>query len=358
MRGLLPGSDGSLAYNARIKLGGRQRAPMISLARRPDHSFAGSPEGAALRFNRFKMRQLALVLKLVETGNLHDAAEALYMSQPAATKLLQEIEASLGAPLFIRESRGMRPTPCGIMAARHAGFILAELRKMQQGVDGLQNGITGYVHLGAVMAAVPRPVVSGLAIMTEAHPTVEVSLHVGTSDVLLRELDAGRLDFMIGSIAGAEKVDRFTYSPLMEEASVVVAGIANPVLLRRGLTLEDVFSHRWILPSAGTPELRSIKADFHTAGLPLPANSIRMASMIATATLVGTTNMLAIVPENIFRYFSKFQVWGQVDLHLRANVERYGLINANNRPLSSAASALCEFIRDVGLQVGYRDTGV
>ena len=168
-----PEDDRLLASEARAKSQRRPWSPVSG-----DRTFAGLTDGAALRFSRFKMRQLALVLNLVETGNLHDAAEALYMSQPAATKLLQEIEEALGTTLFIRQSRGMMPTPAGIMAARHAGLILTELRKMQQGVDGLQMGITGYVQIGAIMAAVPGPVTAALAIMAEAHPTVEVSLQV------------------------------------------------------------------------------------------------------------------------------------------------------------------------------------
>ena len=341
-------SDGKpLARGAGAKGGMRQIDPLpVLAAAQPDDDADGFPEGAAPRFSRFKIRQFALVLKLVEIGNLHDAAEALHMSQPAATKLLQEIEEALGASLFIRHPRGMKPTPSGIMTARHAELMLAELRKMQQGVDGLQQGITGYVHIGAIMASVPRPVVPALAQMMEGHPNVEVSLHVGTSDVLLRELYAGRLDFVVGSIAGAAEVDLLKYSPLLDEAPVVVAGIANPILRRQGLALKDIFSERWILPPLETPELGSIEAAFHAAGLPLPVNCTRMASMIATATLVGATNMLAVVPESMFRYFSKFQAMGLVDVQLRARVEPYGIITANNRSISPAAGTLIELIRD------------
>lgn len=311
-----------------------------------DPSLVACLEGVTPRFSRFKMRQLALVLKLVGTENLHEAAAALNMSQPAATKLLQEIEEALGSVLFIRQARGMKPTPAGIMVARHAGFILAELRKMQQAVDGLRNGITGYVNMGAIMAAVPSRVTEALATMAEMHPTVEVSLSVGTSDVLLHELQAGRLDFIVASIAGAAGADTLTYAPLVDEAAVVVSGMANPILRQHDLTLKDVFSERWILPPAGAPELRSIEAAFHAAGLPLPVNSMRMASMIATSTVVGTTDMLAVVPESVYRYFSKFQVMGLVDVKLGASVESYGLMHVSNRPLAPAARGLYELILD------------
>jgi DNA-binding transcriptional LysR family regulator len=297
-------------------------------------------------FSRFKMRQFALVLKLVEIGSLHDAAAALHMSQPAATKLLQDLEQALGAPLFVRHPRGMKPTPSGSMAARHAELLFSELHKMQQGIAGLQNGITGYVNMGTIMAAVPATIAPALIVMAEKHLTVEVSLHVGTSDVLLREISAGRLDFVVGSIAGAAEVDLLTYSPLSEEMSVVVAGMANPILRRQSLALEDIHSERWILPPTGTPELRSVEDAFHAAGLPLPVNSIRMGSMSATAILLGNTSMLAVVPKSVFRHLSNSQLMGLVNVQLRASIEPYGLISANGRPLSSAASTLSELIRD------------
>jgi DNA-binding transcriptional LysR family regulator len=306
-----------------------------------------SLDGVMPRYNRFKMRQLALVLKLTDTGNLHDAASALNMSQPAATKLIREIEDALGVMLFVRQPRGMKPTPSGMMTARHAGVILAELRKMQEDVSGLRNGITGYVRLGAMISAVPAPVTQALSRMAEDYPTVEVSLSVGTSNVLLPELTAGRLDIVVGSIAGAAGAEALNYSPLGEDMAVVVAGITNPILRLHDLTLKDVFSERWILPPAAAPELRSIEAAFNAAGLPLPVNSTRMASMIATATAVGLSDTLAIVPESMYRYFAKFQAMGRVDLKLQAAAEPYGLINVSDRLLTPAARALYELIGDV-----------
>lgn len=335
----------------------RELGATLPLERSLDAILAECLDGTTPRYGRFKMRQLALVLKLVGTGNLHTAASALNMSQPAATKLIQEIEEALGAVLFIRQPRGMKPTSAGIMVARHAGFILAELRKMQQNIDGLQNGITGYVRVGAIISAVPAPVAHALARMAEAHPTVEVSLSVGTSDVLLPELNAGSLDFVVGSIAGALGAELLSYTPLVEDVAVVVAGCSNPILRLHNLTLKDIFSERWILPPAGAPELRSIEATFNAAGLPLPVNSTRMASMIATATTVEATDTLAIVPLSMYRYFAKFQAMGQVDVNLKAPVEPYGLIMMNNRQLTPAAQALYDFISVAGHQISMGSSG-
>ena len=62
---------------------------------------------------RLKTRQLLLLVALAEEGNIHRAAEVLSMTQPAASKLLKDIEDVLGVQLFDRQPRGMRPPPSG-----------------------------------------------------------------------------------------------------------------------------------------------------------------------------------------------------------------------------------------------------
>ena len=73
--------------------------------------------------------------------------------------------------------------------------------------------------------------------------------------------------------------------------------------------------------------------------------------MIATATTVGTTDTLAIVPHSMYSYFAKFQAMGGVDVKLQAPVEPYGLIHVCNRQLTPAARALYDFISDAGHQI-------
>ncbi|NUT17502.1 MAG: LysR family transcriptional regulator, partial [Cupriavidus sp.] len=59
---------------------------------------------------RLKTRQLLLLLAVADEGSIHRAAERLAMTQPAASKLLREMEELLSVPLFERLPRGMAPT--------------------------------------------------------------------------------------------------------------------------------------------------------------------------------------------------------------------------------------------------------
>ncbi len=72
---------------------------------------------------RLKAPHLRLILKIAETGQLQIAASTLAMSQPAASRILAEIEAGTGSPLFVRHPKGMEPTPVGEAFVKHARAI-------------------------------------------------------------------------------------------------------------------------------------------------------------------------------------------------------------------------------------------
>lgn len=90
--------------------------------------------------NRLKTRQLLLIVALAEEGNIHRAAAVLNMTQPAASKLLRELEETLGVALFEREPRGVRATLYGDAMIRHARAVLGSLDQAQEELVALASG--------------------------------------------------------------------------------------------------------------------------------------------------------------------------------------------------------------------------
>ncbi|WP_186170401.1 LysR family transcriptional regulator, partial [Burkholderia gladioli] len=99
---------------------------------------------------RLKTRQLLLVVALAEEGNIHRAAAVLNMTQPAASKLLRELEDMLGTVLFERMPRGVKPTLYGDALIRHARAVLGSLEQAQEELDGLKAGHLGHVAIGTI----------------------------------------------------------------------------------------------------------------------------------------------------------------------------------------------------------------
>src|SRR5689334_25422598 len=99
---------------------------------------------------RLKTRQLMLITAIGDEGNIHRAADVLSMSQPAASKLLKDLEDALGVALFERLPRGMRPTWYGEALIRHARMALSNLAQAGSELEALKTGRFGEVTVGAI----------------------------------------------------------------------------------------------------------------------------------------------------------------------------------------------------------------
>src|SRR5213079_1042828 len=67
---------------------------------------------------KFRLRHVELIAALYECRSILKASRRLSLTQPTLTKALQDVEATLGLPLFERSNRGLEPTPYGEIFAR------------------------------------------------------------------------------------------------------------------------------------------------------------------------------------------------------------------------------------------------
>jgi DNA-binding transcriptional LysR family regulator len=146
---------------------------------------------------RLKSRQMLLLIALHQVKSLRKAAAMLNMTQPTATKLLQDLERNIGLPLFDRGRRGMQPTNYGDVMTRHARLVLADLDRTRLELEALSSGATGQIRIGAVISAIPFLLARAVARLKRQHPRLFVSIDVGTSDALVPALAMGELDVLL-----------------------------------------------------------------------------------------------------------------------------------------------------------------
>ncbi len=106
--------------------------------------------------SKLRFRHLQLLELLGRTHNLRAAAEQMHVTQPAATKILGDIEAMFGERLFERLPREMRPTDLGLLAIRYAGSAMSGLGKFANEFVTQQGGGYGHLTVGAISASAPR----------------------------------------------------------------------------------------------------------------------------------------------------------------------------------------------------------
>lgn len=306
----------------------------------------------AKRFVRshLKTRHLVLLVELGRQGSILHAAQAAHLTQPAASKLLGELEHALGVPLFERLPRGVAPTRYGEVLIRRAGAALAEMDAAYQEVMELQSGLSGRVAIGAVMTPSTTLVPDAIHRLKAQHSRVQVAVSVDTSKALIQRLRAGELDLVIGRILDAESAAELDFEPLTDEPHCLVVRQGHPLLARTDLRLSDLARQSWILPPYGSILRDRLTALFLAQGLDQPPETVEtLALSVATRLLTGS-DMLAALPEELVQPYLEIGLLAVLPFELGLRMDAYGIVTRRRHQLSPGAEALLRLLREAAQQ--------
>lgn len=302
------------------------------------------PTDAALLM-RLRTRQFLLLDALGREHNLGRAAAALGMSQPAATKLLQQAEDALGVALFTRLARGMEPTPVGEVLIRYAKQALVDFGFAREQMAALRSGLQGRLRLGTVPGALPQLLAPALAGYKAQHPRVAVSVLVETSDVMLALLERGDVDLVLGRPTEGRFEDALEIVPLLGEDQVVVVRAGHPLLKKRKLGLPDLAALAWVLQPPGSPQRNRFESALRDAGVHARLDITETASTVAATVLLEASDMAAIMPASLAAHYGRLGVLKVLPMRLPLQVPPIHLITRRHRELSPAAREFVAVLR-------------
>lgn len=304
-------------------------------------SARSTPDPALLL--RLRTRQLLLVAQLGHTNHLGRAAAALGISQPAATKLLQQAEDSLGQALFTRLARGLQPTPAGEVFVRFAQQWLADFSAARAEMQALRSGLRGVLRVASVPGALPELLAPALLRYQRHSPRVAVSVVVDTSDRLLAQLARAEVDLVLGRLSEGYHDDDYDSRALLDEPQVVVARPGHPLLRRkRPPALADLASQAWVLQPPGSPQRSRFEALLRQAGIHPRLHITESASTVATTALLVASDLLAVMPASLARHYAQGGLLAVVQPDLALGVPPVHLILRRQRVLAPAAAAFVD----------------
>ncbi|CAG2128682.1 LysR substrate-binding domain-containing protein [Cupriavidus plantarum] len=294
---------------------------------------------------RLKTRQLMLLVALDEEGNIHRAAEALNMTQPAASKLLRELETMLDVPLFERLPRGMRPTLYGEAMIRHARAVVGSLDQAQEEVMGLKAGQRGHVAVGVITSPAVKLLPPAIAALKRDNPGVRVTLEIENSNVLLERLAQEKLDVVIGRLSAEHDKLPLRYRPMSDEPVCVVARAGHPLLSAGALTLETVANACWVVPPDGTVLRHRFDVMFRRASLVPPRDIVETSALLFVTRMLELSDMLAVLAADVAEYYARHGMLEILPLEVPCHMDDFGLITRTDRLLSPAAERMVEALR-------------
>jgi DNA-binding transcriptional LysR family regulator len=286
-----------------------------------------------------ELRQLEYLVAVAEEANFTRAAERIHVAQPAVSAQIQRLERELGQTLVDRSRRAVRLTAAGEAVLPHARTALAAVRTMGVAADEVTRLVRGTVTIGTVTSHnVDIPHL--LADFHAEHPNVEITLGTDTSDNLVENVRAGRLDVAIASVGPDEVPAGLHIEVVTDEAIEAAVCLTDPLAKRKKVRFADLRDRTLIALPVGAGIRNQFDRACAKAGVS-PRIAFEASTPLALADLAGRGLGVAIVPASVPR--------GRADLHALTLVPelrgRLVLAWRSAGPISPAARVLIDRAR-------------
>lgn len=302
-------------------------------------SVSGMLNNSLLR-NGLRIRHLRLAVALSESRNVSRAADLVGITQPAASRMLVELENSLGAPFCRRGPRGVTLTAMGEAFSNRARRILIELDNASDELALIAGGEMGIVRIGSVTAPSISLVTPLLEQISSEHSGFMAEVVVNTSDVLIRQLLDGMIDFALCRVPVHVEVEKFVSSNLHPEEISLVCRADHP-LAGQTVTAADLVDERWVLEPKGNLLRHEIDQMFAANDLGSPKVLVATTSLLVHLALVVQSNAIAATASDVANLIAGGGT-GQMGLqriHLAPSlhITPYSLVRIRDRELPPPA---------------------
>jgi len=288
-------------------------------------------------------------------GNYARAAEALRISQPALSRQIVALEASLGVRLFDRSRRGVEPTAFGRLLLQRAGTLLSDAAELERQIGMIQGLEVGELRVAGGMYAAELSLGTALGRLTAKHPGLRVEVTTGDWRSILRAVIDRELDLAIAELSEIQRDPRLLVEPLPRHPGVFYCRSGHPLLRQKAPTLKRVFAFPFVGPNLvarlGDPmsaALRRGEAEPGKADYPPPiqVDTVRLAKDIVASSdafsIAPLVSIAADVRAGRLVALPPRPAW----LHTN-----YGFVYARNRTLSPAAKAFMAEFRIVEAEI-------
>jgi DNA-binding transcriptional LysR family regulator len=294
-----------------------------------------------------KLSHLQMMVAFAETGQIGRAAEALGIAQPAASRLLSEIEAILGLPVRSRAGRGVVLTEAGRTLAERAGRVMQELAEAGREVAEIAAGGVGRVRIGSVTAPALDIVLPALRTARLSHPRIESEVVVAASDILCGQLASGRLDFVIGRVPAGVDADQFEGRVIAPEPIALVVRKGHRLAASPPPDLAELMAYDWVMPGEESPLTQAVLARLKALELPRPSQRLSTASFLLTLAMLRQSNVVAPLAKAVADQFAEGPdaPLVQVKIDLGIEVAPYSLLTRKGARLTAAADTVLKLIR-------------
>ncbi|MBB3232591.1 LysR family transcriptional regulator [Halomonas stenophila] len=248
-----------------------------------------------MNIRHLTFRLLQVHVEVVRRGSVSEAARRLHLTQPTVSQQLKRLREAVGEPLLETRQGRLEPTEAGLELYRASREVLGRFDDFADYLDALRGGRRGHFSIALVNTAqyvLPRL----LGPFNRAYPEVEVTVHIGNRQQMLRRFDRQEDDLYVFSHPPSLEhalAGRFLRNPL-----VMVAPRDHPATREPGWDLERLLGERLLLREPGSATRMMTERWLLEQGL-ATGPTMQMASNEAIRVGIASGLGLAILSEHV-----------------------------------------------------------
>ena len=302
-----------------------------------------------------EIKQLKRFLAVVEKGSISSAAKHLQLTQQALSTDIAKLEKNIGLRLFDRSPGGItKPTAYGRALTRHARSQIAAIDRSIQELHAIRDASSGTIAVGVGETVTSDIIATAISRFHSMRPEIRINVIEGYSELLLERLREGEFDFVAGGIGGLQLPEDLEQELLYSSDDVVIARANHPLAGQKNVQLQQLSEYTWMVPYARNSDLEVILDTFTNENIEVPKRFIGTDAYMLGMSLILSNDFLIMVQPAMVHHSMQGEsaVLSRIDIN-RPTVRRHArLIYPANRPMSPAAKALLEEVKDVCQELG------
>lgn len=206
--------------------------------------------------------------------NFTKAATELYITQPAVSKHIQELEETYKTKLFERNGSKIALTPAGKMLQKYTKSIFDVYREIDFEMSSFSKDRQGLLRLGSSTTISQYIISPVLASFHQKQKDIKVNLLNGNTEQIENALINKEIE--IGIVEGQSKNQSIKYIPFLKDELVLVCNSKNPFVKQNEISINDLKSMKFITRERGSGTLEVIEFSLKKAGLKFTDLQIEM----------------------------------------------------------------------------------
>ena len=300
---------------------------------------------------RIRLRDLHILLAVVQCKSLATAAQHLAISRPVVSKAIADLEHVLGVRLLERDRHGAEPTIYGAALLKRGAIVFDELRESVKDIEFLADPTAGEVRIGCHPFLAPTFITAVIDRFSQRYPRIVFRLVATQAEILYRELNERNVDLLVAQRFGPLADEKLGFEIVYDDAYVVIAGAQNPLVRRRRINLAELVNESWALPPPESVLGSIAMKAFRASGLDCPRTTVFTFPAAPRISLVATGRFLTILPASALRFPTSRRDVKVLPIELSLPRIPIGIVTLQDRILPPIGQLFIDYAREVAKQL-------